>query len=151
MGEIVHFADGGENNSDSIRKFHLADFTIYTEISPKEAGQHLHVVHPITIPSANKAEFRDPAFEVTFKTDGAGAWVRPDFLVDSDGTQHTIDGGMVPAAQSATKATINVPKAAIPGIAVLTPGSTIYLMVKGEGDLTETAFVGTVKAHLSLS
>lgn len=151
MGEIVHFADGADNNCDSIRKFDLTDVTIYSEIEPKEAAQHLHVVHPITIPPANKAELRDPAFEVTFKTDGAEAKVRPDFLVDSDGTQHTINVTLVPAAQSATKSTINVPKAAVPGIAVLTPGSTIYLLVKGEGDLTETAFIGKVKANFSLS
>lgn len=148
------YADGTNNNCDSIREWDNTAKCLWHKITALASGsplQSLQVVFPISLPTGFTDFASSTAIEVSYQTSGTTAYVQVMGVIDSGGTLRGT--GLPAAAQSAAKATLTVTKAMLAG-GTWTPDTVVYAMVKGYGNTgtpfsTETAKIGLVKANFA--
>lgn len=145
---VEHFADGTNNNCDSIKDWDNADKVIYSKITANATAvpkHHLDVIYPIAL-SSGFSRFQTNAFSVTFKTVGSSAFVSISRVVDSLGSEQST--GFPAATQSTTKSTFTITRSELTG--TFLPSTIIYIFVRGEGNtgtpfVTETCFIGPMQ------
>lgn len=146
-----HYADGSDNNCDSIREWDATDNVVWNKITPLADAQGLQCVYAILLPTGFTTFAIANALEITYKTIDASAYVEVKEVVDSAGV--SIVAGFPAAAQNAAKSTITVTKAML-AAGTWTPDTVIYVLVEGRANTgtpfsTHTAMVGPVKANFA--
>lgn len=149
-----HYADGTNNNCDSIREWDNTDKVVYNKITALASGaplQSLQCIFAIQLPSSFTGWEASTALQITYKTIDSTPYVQVMSVVDSAGAE--ISAGFPAAAQNAAKSTLTV-TAAMLSTGTWTPGTVVYVKVKGYGNTgtpfsTETAMIGPVKANFA--
>ncbi len=147
-----HFADGGNNDSDSIRDFDTADQEIWNKVTARATTvpkNHLDIIYPFLLPGGF-GSFQSDAFKFNYKTIGLTAFLNVIQIIDSVGVVQV--AGLPTALQNAAKTEQIILASALTG--TFTGGTVIYVVVEAEGDVgapftTETAQVGIMKAFVS--